>query len=201
MKRVIAPEDVDYERKSTDDADVRAIEIAHDIHSCTYGISSDPLLLFCVVFSALIHDVDHTGLTNAELNLLQSSASVYYRKRSVAEQNSIDLSWAVLMDDKFSDLRNCIYTTPAELRRFRQLLVNAVLATDIADKELAGKRKNRWSEVFPTQGGSSDAPTEAALETNNQRTTESKSMIDRKATIVFEYIIQASDVAHCMQHW
>ena len=24
---------------------------------------------------------------------------------------------------------------------------------------------------------------------------------DRKATIVFEYIIQASDVSHCMQHW
>jgi hypothetical protein len=25
--------------------------------------------------------------------------------------------------------------------------------------------------------------------------------MDRKATIVFEYIIQASDVAHTMQHW
>jgi hypothetical protein len=25
--------------------------------------------------------------------------------------------------------------------------------------------------------------------------------MDRKATIVFEHIIQASDVSHCMQHW
>jgi hypothetical protein len=31
--------------------------------------------------------------------------------------------------------------------------------------------------------------------------TDGEIMSDRKATIVFEYIIQASDVAHTMQHW
>jgi hypothetical protein len=30
---------------------------------------------------------------------------------------------------------------------------------------------------------------------------EEKELTDRKATIVFEYIIQASDVIHSMQHW
>ena len=49
------------------------------------------------------------------------------------------------------------------------------LATDIADKELQGLRKNRWNVAFSEQ---------AALE-NDQ---------DRKATIVVEHLIQASDV-------
>ena len=45
MKRIVEPDDVDYQK---DDADFK-------IHCATYGISSDPLLLFTVVFSALIH--------------------------------------------------------------------------------------------------------------------------------------------------
>lgn len=45
MKRIVEPDDVDYQK---DDADF-------NIHCATYGISSDPLLLFTVVFSALIH--------------------------------------------------------------------------------------------------------------------------------------------------
>lgn len=31
------------------------------------GISSDPLSQFAVVFGALIHDVDHVGVSNAQL--------------------------------------------------------------------------------------------------------------------------------------
>lgn len=34
---------------------------AHDLHKFTYGITSDPLTQFAVIFSALIHDVDVSG--------------------------------------------------------------------------------------------------------------------------------------------
>ena len=33
----------------------------------TRGITSDPLTQFAIVFSALIHDVDHTGVPNSQL--------------------------------------------------------------------------------------------------------------------------------------
>lgn len=113
-----------------------------------------------------------------------AQVSTQYRCRSVAEQNSVDLAWNLLMDEQFKDLRGCIYTTRKELYRFRQLVVNAVIATDIADKELKNNRQNRWDEAF------------------SEKATDSWTMeADRRATITFEYIIQASDIAHTMQHW
>lgn len=57
-----------------------------------------------------------------------------------------------------------------------------VLATDIFDTELSNLRKERWSKAFSEQGNAAD--------TN-----------DARATIVIEHIMQASDVAHTMQHW
>ena len=52
-----------------------------------------------------------------------------YKNRSVAEQNSVDLAWELLMDEGFKDLRAVIYTTESERHHFRQLLVQLVMAT------------------------------------------------------------------------
>eukprot|EP00980_Cylindrotheca_fusiformis_P021450 scaffold8302_cov91-Cylindrotheca_fusiformis.AAC.4 len=97
------------------------------------------------------------------------------------------------MSDEYSSLRSCIYQTEADLRRFRQLVVNAVMATDIVDKELQTLRKNRWEAAFSNVS----APIPSAI--GNQQSQEEHD--DRKATIVIEHLIQASDVSHTMQHW
>jgi len=97
----------------------------------------------------------------------------------------------ILMKDHFDALRACIYDSPEEGARFRQLVANAVIATDIADKELQTLRKNRWNKAFQGENRKNGPKTEDI----------SMADIDRKATIVFEYIIQASDIAHTMQHW
>ena len=109
-----------------------------------------------------------------------------YKNKSVAEQNSVDLAWSMLMEDRFANLRACIYASESEMIRFRQLLVNVVLATDIADKELKVLRNNRWETAFNTEMARSD---------------DEQENVNRKATIVMEHLIQASDVAHTMQHW
>jgi class 3 adenylate cyclase len=71
----------------------------HDeLHDHTYGITSDPLTQFACAFSALIHDVDHTGVPNAQLVKENHPISVLYHNRSVAEQYSLTLSWNLLMD-------------------------------------------------------------------------------------------------------
>jgi hypothetical protein len=54
-----------------------------------------------------------------------------YKNKSVAEQNSVELAWSLLMEARYKDLRHSIYRTEAEFWRFRQLIVNAVLATDM----------------------------------------------------------------------
>jgi len=63
-------------------------------------------------------------------------------------------------------------------------LVNSVIATDIFDKEQGVIRKTRWETAFKV--------------TDTEQTSQD---LNRKATIVIEHLIQASDVAHTMQHW
>lgn len=89
------------------------------------------------------------------------------------------------MDPDYEALRECIYTNEDEFRRFRQLVVNIVLATDIFDKDLSELRKSRWNKAF-TEEILDETPVVDA---------------NRKATIVLEHLIQASDVSHTMQHW
>jgi class 3 adenylate cyclase len=173
LSRIVAP-------------DKKQFDEGGDIHKClhdyTYGITSDPLTQFAVVLSGLMHDVDHTGVPNAQLVKERASIAIVYQNKSVAEQNSIDIAWNLLMEKDFIDLRRAIYTSVNELQRFRQLVVNTVLATDIMDKDLKDLRNARWNKAF----------SETATDEFDH---------DRKATIVIEHLIQASDVAHTMQHW
>jgi hypothetical protein len=80
--------------------------------------------------------VDHSGVPNAQLVKEMSPIAQFYNNQSAAEQNSVDLAWALLMDPDYADLRRTIYWTESELKRFRQLVVNSVMATDIVDKDL-----------------------------------------------------------------
>jgi hypothetical protein len=64
------------------------------------------------------------GVPNAQLVKEQVDISSVYKNQSVAEQNSVDLAWALLMEDNFTDLRNVIYATEEDRKRFRQLVVN-----------------------------------------------------------------------------
>lgn len=53
----------------------------------------------------------------------------------------------------------------------------------LQDKELKTLRNLRWDRAFANKG------------------MDDANMTNRKATIVIEHLIQASDVAHTMQHW
>jgi hypothetical protein len=226
LNRIVTPEDVNYERKN-------AKKVAEQLHEYTFGITSDPLTHFAVVFSALIHDTDHRGVSNPQLAKEIPELGEKYRNKSVAEQNSVDLSWDMLMQPKYADLQKCIFATKEEYARFRQLVVNTVLATDIFDPELKALRNMRWDKAFHSDvlqpdfesssigdnsstggydsegettdpdysesnsGSASKNPASAA----KSKTQRKQTSTNRRATIVIEHIIQASDVAHTMQHW
>jgi 3'5'-cyclic nucleotide phosphodiesterase len=113
-----------------------------------------------------------------------------YRNKSIAEQNSLDLAWGLLMTNQFDQLRRAVFRTNHHLLHFRRIIVNSVLATDIFDKELNDLRKTRWNTAFADSNNINDTD-----HTNDEY------VMDRKATIVIEHIIQASDVSHTMQHW
>lgn len=120
LNRIVAPTDVDFSNNATR---------SQMLHDHTYGITSDPLTQFACILSALIHDVDHTGVPNSQLANENEVLAQYYKNRSVAEQNSVDIAWELLLDPAFSNLRATIYQTEEEMKRFRQLVVNSVMAT------------------------------------------------------------------------
>lgn len=183
LLRIVAPQ---LNKDDCPDA-ARQEQYLHD-HTC--GITSDPLTQFSVILSALIHDLDHPGVSNGQLIKEESKLASLYKGRSVAEQNSVDLAWDILMQKKFAALRNAIFCSEPELRRFRQLLVNSVIATDIFDKDLGALRRNRWEKAF-----------DKSEQNNGSRGSRgSRADSNRKASIVIEHLIQASDVAHTMQH-
>jgi len=178
LNRVVTP-DISEEDLAQAMADKN--HLASRLHDYTHGINSDPLIMMAIVFSALIHDVDHRGVSNMQLGKEEPDMQEHYKK-SIAEQNSLDVAWDLLMSDRFDHLRSCMFTSHEELLRFRQTIVNLVLATDIFDKELNDLRKLRWSKAFA----------------EDQETSIDNNL---RATIVMEHIIQASDVSHTMQHW
>ncbi|CAB9524421.1 Receptor-type guanylate cyclase gcy [Seminavis robusta] len=194
MKRIVEPEGIEYDVEGVSE-ETRSIEIARQIHNSTYGISNDHLLQFTSVFAALIHDADHTGLTNKELVDLKVPLAEQYRETSVAEQNSVDITWRMLLEPGYTHLRRCIYSNAEEMKRFRELLVNAVMATDIADKRLNAVRKSRWNDAF-AEAAPSSSSSDHKMFHDDANLNE-----NRKATIVYEHLIQASDVSHTMQHW
>jgi len=180
LSRIVAPKIVVNDDHSTDG------EIASTLHDHTYGITSDPLTQLACVFAALIHDVDHTGVPNAQLVKERAHIATVYKDKSVAEQNSVDIAWDLLMDISYNDFCGAIYSNDKEQRRFRQLVVNCVMATDIIDKDLKALRNARWDKAF------SERAADDVSRCDN---------VNRKATIVIEHLLQASDVAHTMQHF
>lgn len=161
------------------------------VNRYTNDISTDPLAQFAVVYSALIHDVDHTGVSNTQLVKEKNSVAIKYHGKSPAENHSINLAWTTLMKPEYNDLVNCLCPVASEKERLRKLVINAVIATDIFDEDLKESRNLRWEQVF--------GESVKSVVTNPEE--DSKNVDALRVMIVLEYLIQASDVAHTMQHW
>ncbi|CAB9496134.1 Receptor-type guanylate cyclase gcy [Seminavis robusta] len=187
MSRIVDPKQQLAVKRRKGDYDKDKLDA--ELHDHTFGITSDPLTRFACTFSALIHDLDHLGIPNMVLIKEESPLAEKYNNLSVAEQNSVDLAWSMLMEPRYENLRSCLCCDAEEFTRFRSLVVNSVMATDIMDKNLGAARKQRWNIAFnPDNSNGSPCPDDTCA-------------VNRKATIVIEHLIQASDVSHTMQHW
>jgi len=146
------------------------------------AFAEDALAQFAVVFSALVHDVDHTGIPNTLLAKESPTIAEKYDHRSIAEQTSLDVAFGILAEDSFSDLRNCIFPSSAEYNRFRAIVVNLVMATDVFDETIRDFQVMKWTKAFrnPPDGS-----------TDGQR--------NRRATVLMDLIMICSDVSHTMQ--
>ena len=138
-------------------------------------ITIDPLTQFACVFAALIHDVDHSGLSNTQLIQQETEiAKVYNNSSSISQQNAFDVGWELFMERRYDELRACLCSTVEEMTFFRQLVINLVMATDVSDQDMNMSRSRRWDEAFYNE---SDGSSES---------------LNRKKTMVIEHLIQVS---------
>ena len=90
LKRIVAPDLSDEELVKMKDNK----KLASHLHTYTHGINSDPITMFAILFSAIIHDVDHPGVSNKQYAQEHPLLGERYRNKSVAEQNSLDGTFA-----------------------------------------------------------------------------------------------------------
>ncbi|KAL3921226.1 MAG: hypothetical protein SGILL_002858 [Bacillariaceae sp.] len=158
-------------------------DIAKEVDMKTFGIGSDPLVQFSMIFAALVQDVDHMGISNQQLIKESSPIASLYKNRCVSEQNAVDISWWLLMTSDYEDLRLAIYTDTSEMRRFRQCLVNCVIATDVLDRNMKDHRDYNWNKAFVRKT--------TFMDMEEKR--------DVQATLMMEFLMQAADSGHCLQ--
>jgi hypothetical protein len=114
----------------------------------TYGLKYDPLSQLALIFSAIVHDVEHQGISNRQLVHESDELALLYNDQSVAEQRSLAIAFSELRKDEYQLLRDVIFETTEDYHRFRKAVINLVLSTDIASPERSQLVKSKWKEAF-----------------------------------------------------
>jgi 3'5'-cyclic nucleotide phosphodiesterase len=81
LQRIVAP-DLDVEEIERAQKDTE--EFASHLHAYTLGINSDPVTRCAIIFSALIHDADHRGVSNVQLGKEEQVMADSYAHKSIA---------------------------------------------------------------------------------------------------------------------
>ena len=84
------------------------------------------LEIFALLFSAIIHDFDHSGTTNNFHIQSNSSLAIMYNDRSVLENHHVAAFFRTMLDNECYIFGNM---TKAEFREFRSLMIEMVLHT------------------------------------------------------------------------
>merc|ERR1712226_1354141 len=84
----------------------------------TFGFRDDPLMQFSMIFSAIIHDVDHRGIPNRQLELDDEDLAMQFNDQSIAENHSLFLSFVELKKETYQKLRSVIFPQQKDYKRF-----------------------------------------------------------------------------------
>uniref|UniRef100_A0A8B9Q0S4 Phosphodiesterase n=1 Tax=Apteryx owenii TaxID=8824 RepID=A0A8B9Q0S4_APTOW len=106
----------------------KSCSVADDSYGCL--TSSIPALeLMALYVAAAMHDYDHPGRTNAFLVATNAPQAVLYNDRSVLENHHAASAWNLFLSrPEYNFLSNLDHV---EFKRFRFLVIEAILATDL----------------------------------------------------------------------
>uniref|UniRef100_A0A671UVJ5 Phosphodiesterase n=1 Tax=Sparus aurata TaxID=8175 RepID=A0A671UVJ5_SPAAU len=109
-------------------ASSKSSSISDDSYGClAWNIPA--LELMALYVAAAMHDYDHPGRTNAFLVATNAHQAVLYNDRSVLENHHAAAAWSLYLSrPEFNFLVNLDHV---EFKRFRFLVIEAILATDL----------------------------------------------------------------------
>ncbi|XP_034949629.1 calcium/calmodulin-dependent 3',5'-cyclic nucleotide phosphodiesterase 1-like [Chelonus insularis] len=87
------------------------------------------LEIFASLVAAIIHDYQHTGTTNNFHVMAGSDTALLYNDRAVLENHHVSASFRIMKEEEFNILRNL---SKEDYRKFRSLVIDMVLATDMS---------------------------------------------------------------------
>uniref|UniRef100_A0A5F8AI37 Phosphodiesterase n=1 Tax=Macaca mulatta TaxID=9544 RepID=A0A5F8AI37_MACMU len=113
---------------------MHAADVTQTVHYLLYktGVANwlTELEIFAIIFSAAIHDYEHTGTTNNFHIQTRSDPAILYNDRSVLENHHLSAAYRLLQDDE--EMNILINLSKDDWREFRTLVIEMVMATDMS---------------------------------------------------------------------
>uniref|UniRef100_UPI00398F341B cGMP-inhibited 3',5'-cyclic phosphodiesterase 3A n=1 Tax=Pristiophorus japonicus TaxID=55135 RepID=UPI00398F341B len=106
----------------------KTYSVTEDRYGCV--IANVPALeLMALYVAAAMHDYDHPGRTNAFLVATSAPQAILYNDRSVLENHHAASAWNLFMSQQ--EYNFLVNLDHVEFKRFRFLVIEAILATDL----------------------------------------------------------------------
>merc|ERR1712134_187932 len=99
------------------------------------------LVMLAGLLAAVVHDYEHEGVNNDFMVKTNSEGAILYNDKSPNENHHVAAAWFVLQRPECNFLENL---TVKEYRQLRSLVVDMVLATDMAEN---GKTLKKFKEA------------------------------------------------------
>jgi hypothetical protein len=168
----------------------------------TFGIATEPFLRFAMLFSALVHDVEHKGVPNTTLVEEEDELAILHNDISVAEQNSLQVTFSTLNLPEFALLKSAIMPTKDIRKKFRKQVIDIVLVTDISNPDRMQINQSKWKEAFPVGSsgegeGSNDSNSDGK---NGENNVANQDAIDNGEAVAAVSIKEANEAIERRRH-
>jgi len=160
---------------------------------CQIGsdLCENPFISFMMVYSALVHDVGHTGKSN---QILEEQNEEMFQDclAPLAERLSINIAVQALGMNEFSNLRKMIMPTIEDKIEFAKILFCAILCTDVACQDTLKVVKERFDVATTVNRRNSINSQNTA---NRRNSINSKNTANRRNSLQNHHILHSSDSA------
>jgi hypothetical protein len=146
--------------------------------------SDDHLERMACLFAAATHDYEHPGVNNDFLVKTRNERAIRYNDKNVNEHHHCAAAFLVLSDPKNNFLADL--PRPA-FDRFRRLVIDLVLATDMADGETIRKR---FMDALDAQSKENDSHQAPFVPKSSQ-----------EAILLLQVAMKCCDLGHLMLDW